>query len=77
MDAYNTSNGNLAFLLEDLEAISAVYESISVYSTDNSITEGDDGVTTIGGPIMVDFSDEDLNKLAAVVATIRTRYIQF
>ncbi|MEM9051841.1 MAG: hypothetical protein AAGC47_07300, partial [Bacteroidota bacterium] len=75
VDSYNSS-GNLQSILDDLAAISEAYGSTSISESENTVTEGDDGVTTIGGKTEIDISDEDLANLTQVVSEIRTSYVQ-
>jgi hypothetical protein len=76
VDDYNKA-GELDFMMEDLNAIAEAYEGVSINTTDNSLSEGEDGVTTIGGPIEVEFAEEDLKKLTELVSSIRSKYIQY
>jgi hypothetical protein len=73
--SYNTS-GSLDFILDDLEQISEAYENVSINESKNTVTEGEDGVTQIGGKTEIDISAQDLEKLTKIVSEIRQGYVK-
>jgi len=75
VNSYNTGN-KLQFVLDDLDSIMGAYDRITISQSENSISEGEDGVTTIGGKTEIVISDEDLMNLTKVVSDIRTAYVQ-
>ncbi|HKK39692.1 MAG TPA: hypothetical protein VJ949_09770 [Cryomorphaceae bacterium] len=73
--SYNDS-GNLDFILDDLKKIEDAYASVSINESKNTVSEGTDGVTQIGGKTEVIISDEDLANLTNIVFDIRQGYVQ-
>lgn len=73
--SYNES-GNLDFILEDLEKIEQAYGSVSISESKNTMSEGEDGVTQIGGKTEIIITDEDLEKLTKTVFEIRQGYVK-
>ncbi|MFT4770247.1 MAG: hypothetical protein ACJAZC_000096 [Cryomorphaceae bacterium] len=73
--SYNES-GRLDFILDDLQKIEDAYGSISINEAKNTVSEGEDGVTQIGGKTEIVISDQDLKTLTQAVSEIRQGYVQ-
>lgn len=73
--SYNDT-GNLNFIIDDLKKIEEAYGSVSISESKNTVSEGEDGVTTIGGKTEVIISDEVLENLTKIVSEIRKGYVQ-
>jgi len=75
VNSYNDS-GNLDLILEDLSKIEKAYTGVTIKESKNSISEGEDGVTQIGGKTEITISDQVLEDLTNAVFEIRNRYVQ-
>lgn len=73
--SYNQS-GSLDFILDDLEKIEEAYGDVSINEAKNTLSEGEDGVTQIGGKTEVVISAQDLEKLTKTVSEIREGYVK-
>lgn len=69
------SEPTLATVLTDMQALSAIYDGITVGATATTTSTDASGVTTIGGGSVATLSDEQLKTLSAKAATIRNSYI--
>jgi hypothetical protein len=75
VNSYNGS-GNLDLILADLSKIEDAYSNVIIEESKNTITQGDDGVTQIGGKTQIKFSEQDLENLTKIVSEIRNGYVQ-
>ncbi|HKL39621.1 MAG TPA: hypothetical protein VJ894_03030, partial [Cryomorphaceae bacterium] len=73
--SYNESGG-LDFILDDLDKIEKAYGSVSISESKNTVSQGEDGVTQIGGKTEIEISDQDLESLTKIVSEIRQSYVK-
>ena len=75
VEAYNSEN-QLDEVLADLEKISNAYSDVSLEKAKASVSEGEGGVTIIGGGSQnPGMSSETLQNITTVVSEIRTKYV--
>ncbi len=75
VEAYNSDN-SLDGIMDDLGRIEAAYGSVNIESEKTTTSQGEDGVTVIGGGVKkVSLSPEQLEEITTVVSEIRNSYV--